>query len=362
MKFKLLRPVAAGIAAVTMLTLAACSPNSNADDPNKLTVSGEWKGSTKIVTGTIGVINAIGASENQSHWESAARQGLEAVGWDATVIDGKGDAAVQGQAISSLVQQKVDAIIYIGAIAADTNASQLQQAKDAGIPVLLTGVKSPDPEGMIAGQFAPDDADFGPVMADYLAEKLPDGATFGSILLTAFAGGNAPNVSALPILETAGHKRAATVDLDLAGDLATQVSKGVVDMAASNPDLKAITSCCDFTAAMSAPALQQAGHDDIIQAVRYDNLSTLQLIRDGYPVAVVAVNEVYGVLSAVSAVVALKSSETPIKDSAAALASKFEFEMVDADNLPEEGKYYFDDQELFKRWISELQQTYSEAS
>lgn len=341
---------------VLAVILSGCSSSDSTKSP-RLEVSGEWTGDTPLKTGTIGLLNSLGSSENQAHWEQVARDAIDAIGWEAKVTDGKGDPAVQGQAISAFVQQDVDAILIIGGVSTETITSPLTAANEADIPVLVTGVQSPDPQELFAGQFAPDDGEFGTVMAEYLVDELPPGSPWGAMLITAFPGGDAPNVTALPILQENGHERVATIDLDISGDISTQVSKGVVDMLSANPDIKLLFGCCDFTAALTAPALKQAGYDDVVQAVRYDNLSTLQLIADGYPVVVTAVNEVTGVFAAVSSIAANQSTGAPIDD--AVMDGKYEYTVVDADNLPEPGEYFYPDQDQFDSWIEGLQSEYS---
>jgi ABC-type sugar transport system substrate-binding protein len=336
--------------------LAGAAACGSSDDEGSAVDASDWTGSAQFKTGTVGILNVLGSSEAQQHWQETAVAAVKEIGWEQTVIDGKGDPAVEGQAINSFVQQGVDGIIIIGGVAPQTIAAQLRQAKDADIPVVSTGVSSPNDDGSLDGVFAPPDAQFGVVLAEYLNEKLPDGAPYVALDLTAAEGAQAPNDAAKPILEKGGHALAGAVDLDLAGDLASQASKAAGDLTAAHPDAKLLFGCCDFTAAMTDPVLKQAGRDDVIQSVRYDNASTQQLIRDGSNVVTCAVNADAGVLMAIREIVDHTSQGTEID--ASAPDSLWEFKVVDATNLPAEGEYTFDPQAQIDEWVATMQNDY----
>lgn len=335
------------------LITAACGSDSGTSDVDRAA----WKGDTPLTKGKIGVLNVLASSEVQSHWTSTAQKAIEAIGWEHVTVDGKGDPAVEGQALNSFVQQQVDAILIVGGVAPQTIASQLRAAKAAQIPVVTTGVRSPNEGGEFDGVFAPADGDFGTVMAKYLVKKLPPKSPWVALLLTAAEGGNAPNVTALPVLEKAGHKRVGTVDLELSGDLASQAQKAARDLLTAHPDAKLLFGCCDFTPAVTVPALRQAGREDVIHSVRYDNLSTLKLIRDGSPVVTAAANADAGVLEAISQIVAHTTNGSKIAKSAP--EDLWEFTVVDKTNLPEEGEFFFDPDEQIATWVTKLQTEYS---
>ncbi len=341
------------IAAACLLVVAGCGSSSGSANAGD---NSAWKGSTPLKAGKIGVLNVLASSETQAHWGETTSKALKAIGWEEVNVDGKGDPAIEGQAINSFVQQQVDAILIIGGIAVPTVAAQLRQAKSADIPVLATGVMSPNEDGLLTGVFAPDDAEFGKRLAPYLVEKLPKGASYVALDLTAAAGAQAPNDAVQPLLEAAGHGRVGGVDLDLSGDLATQAAKGTGDLLSAHPDAKLLFGCCDFTAPATDPVLRQSGHEEVIQSVRYDNLSTLQLIRKGSNVVTQAVNADAGPLAAISQIVAHKSKDTKIDSGAP--KDLWTWEVVDKTNLPPEGEFFYEPDEQIAAWLKNLQSEY----
>lgn len=346
------RKISIAIAGVLLAAATGCAGNDAGAEVNPE----DWTGDTPMKDGTIGVLNVLGSSEAQKHWEDTATQAIESIGWEHTVVDGKGDPAVEGQAINSFVQQQVDAILVIGGIAPQTLAAQLRQAEDADIPVLATGVTSPNDGGELTGVFAPPDSEFGVVMAEYLNENLPEGAPYVALDLTASAGAQAPNDAAEPILEEGGHERVGGVDLDLSGDLASQAAKAAGDLTSAHPDAKLLFGCCDFTAAITDPVLQQAGRDDVVQSVRYDNMSTLELMHDGSNIVTAAVNADAGVLEAIAQIVSHVSTGSEID--ATADESLWEFKVIDSSNLPPVGDFVFSPDEQIDAWLKQLQSEY----
>src|ERR1700712_1735261 len=114
------------VAVACLLLVAACGSTSGGSDASGS--SSAWKGSTPLKQGKVGVLNVLGSSENQAHWGNTTSKALKAIGWTEVNVDGKGDPAIEGQAINSFVQQQVDAILIIGGIAVPTIAAQLRQA------------------------------------------------------------------------------------------------------------------------------------------------------------------------------------------------------------------------------------------
>lgn len=99
------------------------------------------------------------------------------VGWDATVVDGKGSITEWSKVVQQAVAQKVDGIITIGASPAEMKPA-VAAAQAAGIPVVdtLTADQAKDP--LIPGTFSHVSISFydsGALQADYvIANGSPD--------------------------------------------------------------------------------------------------------------------------------------------------------------------------------------------
>ncbi|HJT92618.1 MAG TPA: substrate-binding domain-containing protein [Mycobacterium sp.] len=339
-----------GFLLIAALALSGCSSTSATAEKAE-----GFTGTTELPSGTVGILNNLGSSETLTHWQNTATDALGKVGWTAVVADGKGDPAVYAQSLSSFVQQKVDGIIILGGFQTGPIAEPLRAAQDAGIPVLALGINSPDPDKLITAQYAPDDAEFGVVLGNYLKEKLPAGSEWVALTLTAQEGANAPNVAAVEVLEPAGFPRVGTVDLNISGDIPSQVSKGATDLLRAHPDAAALMTCCDFTATLSAPALAEAGYPDVINAVRYDNLSILDLIRAGKPVVTAGANTDTSILIGIDQLLAYKASGTAFDVNAQEGVAKFV--VIDKDNVPAEG-FYFDPQEQIETFLTKWKAEY----
>ncbi|WP_193612219.1 sugar ABC transporter substrate-binding protein [Nocardioides lijunqiniae] len=132
------------IAAVTAtgLALAGCTKDSADDEqaaPNTPAVSAA-AGADKICgdykNKTIGVVHLTTADENEATLVTALKEASTAAGLDWTFkeADSQGSAEKSQQAVSTFVNQGVDAIFLMVVNTRDLQA-QLEDAKDAGIPV-----------------------------------------------------------------------------------------------------------------------------------------------------------------------------------------------------------------------------------
>jgi ribose transport system substrate-binding protein len=101
---------------------------------------------------------------------NGAKEAAGVVGWDATVVDGKGSVTEWSRIVSQAVSQKVDGIVTVGASPAQMKPA-VAAAKAAGIPVVdtLTADQTRDP--LVPGTFAHTSISFydsGRLQADYV--------------------------------------------------------------------------------------------------------------------------------------------------------------------------------------------------
>lgn len=328
---------AVAVCAALLVTIAVAGCGS--DDENTTGTTG-----ANAETGTIAILQTTAQSETLARWAKTAEQAITAAGWKAVVADGKGDPSVWSQSLSNFVNQKVDGIITIGVDGAPV-APQLKAAKDAGIPVIAAGV-SVSGEELFAATYAPDDSEFGRVLADYLKENVPTGSEYVSLDISAIYAAHALVTSANPQLESAGFKHVAGYDINVA-DLVNDTGKGTANLVQGNPNAKFILSCCDAPA-INVAALQQARKPDVLTAARNDNPSTLKLLRDGAPLVVAVSNSDIGVLTAIDQIVANKAGKSvdPAADD-----GKYEYTAVDKSNVPADGKFVYDTAPIIDEYV-----------
>jgi len=110
----------------------------------------EWRGPTDApapVSGkTIGIVPCGMAIEGCARQARGGEAAAKALGWKAIMTDGQGDGAKLGEAITSLVNRKVDAI-YLASVNAEGFGEQLGEAKKQGIPVIASFASDPTPLG-----------------------------------------------------------------------------------------------------------------------------------------------------------------------------------------------------------------------
>jgi ribose transport system substrate-binding protein len=347
--------VVAGIAAVS---LAACgsSGKTSSGGTSASSVSSQssaFTGTTKLPSGKIGVLEVNAESERIQLWAQTAQQGAAKLGWQTEVIDGKGDPAAWSQGMTTLINEHVDGIITL-AIDPAPILPQLQAAKAAGIPVIAAGITvAGNGSTLYAARYAPPDGKFGQVLADYLKTKFPAGTEYVVQDLSAVSGAHALITTANPLMQAAGFKLAKTQDLNPA-NLVPETSSTAVNLAQAAPNAKIELTCCDFAPAISVPALKQAGKTNILIAARYDNPSTLALIRQGAPVVVAAANSDMSILTAIDQIVAHKAKGAAINPTAD--AGKYQFSIVTKANVPASGLVYDPAKDIApfaKTWESE---------
>lgn len=350
-----MRKLAALVAAfVVSLSAAACGGGEDTGAGGS-TASAGGSQAAKLGTGTVGIITANSQSEVLTHWATTAEKALGAVGWKGVIADGKGDPSVWSQAISNFTNQRVDGIITL-AIDPAPVVPQLQAAKAAGIPVIASGISVAGKTDLFAARYAPEDQEFGRVLAAYLKKRMPQGAEYVALDMSAVSGAHALVTASTPLLNGDGFRLAGTHDMNPA-DLVNQAAKGTADLVQANPRAKFLLSCCDFTPPINVAALKQVGRTGVLTASRYDNLSTLKLIRDGAPVVVAAANADTGVLTAVDQIIAKKAKEAGIDPGAD--RGKYRFEVIDKDNLPAPGSYRFDPAEQIAAFVRKWKAEYA---
>lgn len=127
------------------------------------------------------------------------------LGWNVTVVDGKTDPAVTSNAINQAVAANADGIVNLGMDCSNI-ISALQNAKDAGIPVITRTSFDCDQgggegEALFAAQLNDDGrtdpgeilSDYGAARARFLAARLGGEGTILSLEETSYLGSKAAN-------------------------------------------------------------------------------------------------------------------------------------------------------------------------
>ncbi|HVV90274.1 MAG TPA: sugar ABC transporter substrate-binding protein [Solirubrobacterales bacterium] len=158
------------------LALAACgggsssSSGSSGEAGSESTSEEGEGGSGSVEPKTIGILDVLEASESAYRAQAATEEAVEHVGWKDVVIDAQGDPTKSAAGMTSLVNQKVDAIVSI-ANQPETIQDGLRQAQEAGIPVIAIGGEVA-PSELIAAEYAPNEEEMTEALNKFFFERL----------------------------------------------------------------------------------------------------------------------------------------------------------------------------------------------
>jgi ABC-type sugar transport system substrate-binding protein len=130
---------------------------------------------------TVGYLQWIYADEAGKRIEDAARDAVEWTGWGFESCDAGGDPAQMPVCGNQLLDMGVDVIMTDG-IPEEFITDVLERAASEGVPV-ISGGGEVEPRNFYVASFASDDTDMGVLLAEWVAEQLPEG---GEMLLQTF--------------------------------------------------------------------------------------------------------------------------------------------------------------------------------
>lgn len=286
---------------------------------------------------TLGIVVVTSQSESLSEWAAQLTTAGEALGWEVIVKDGENNPALLATKIPELLVQGADGIITM-AVDAPLLSEGLAAAREQGVPVIATDVGvNPAGAELFTGIYTIDDYALGEMMGNYVLEQNPDAVAVGQTIQIVYAANNAVE-GAKSVL---GDQMVEIADTD-AANLVQSFTQTTIDLVQGHPDATHFVTCCDFAPLMVLPALQSVQADDVTFVGRIENVSTLQAIRGGTKAAVVANRPYYG-LAAIDALAAYFADGTEIPARRPDLTG--DLVMVDASNVPAEGRVYpFEDE------------------
>jgi len=326
------------------------SSSSSQSDPSSSPVS-----HSGLPTGTVGVLQIQGAAEAVTRVSDTIKKANSTVGWKTIVTDGKGNPAAMSQAMTDFIARDVDAIITV-AVDSPAIAPQIQQAKEAGIPVLSAPFTVSDPNHLYTANFGPSTDGYVKSMVTYLEQKYPSGTQFVSVDVPAVGSAHEFTVGVADALAGAGFDDAGVADADPA-DIVNSFTAATSNVLQAHPDAKLLVSCCDFSPPIQAPILKSTDRTDVLLTGRFDNLSSLALFAENDNLVLGAANMDTGVLRALDAIYAFKADDTAIPTTDD--QSQYEFAIVDQSNAPADGKFFFDPNEQIATFASNWETEYS---
>jgi ribose transport system substrate-binding protein len=345
------------ILTASLMVLTSCGSDSDkdSDDDTPAAPSPSLTGGTELPSGTVGVLQIQGAAEAVVRVSDTIEKANAAVGWDTIVSDGKGTPAAMSQAMTDFIARDVDAIITV-AVDAPMIAPQIEQAKDAGIPVLSAPFTVTDPNNLYTVNVGPSTDGYIASMVEYLTQKFGSGTQFVSVDVPAVGSAHEFTVGVTEALTSAGFSDEGVADAD-AADIVNSFTAATSNVLQGHPDAEVLVSCCDFSPPIQLPIVASMDRSDLVVTGRFDNLSSLALFEDNDNLVLGAANMDTGVLRALDAIYAYKANGTAIPSTDD--QSEYEFAIVDASNVPPSGEFFFDPQEQIDEFVADWTAEYA---
>jgi ribose transport system substrate-binding protein len=202
-------------------------------------------------------------------------------GMDVVIVDAQNDSAKQVNDVEDLLQQGVD-VLLINPTDSAAISTAVQSANNIGIPV-VTLDRSAD-KGKVETLVASDNVKGGEMAADYIVEKLGEGAKVAELEGT-------PGASA-PRERGKGFHNVADQELDVAAKQSADFdrTKGLnvmENLLQGNSDIKAVFAHNDEMALGAIQAINSSGRDVLV--VGFDgNEDAVNAVKEGKLAATVA--------------------------------------------------------------------------
>jgi ABC-type sugar transport system substrate-binding protein len=299
----------AGVLSALLLGLAACGGADDSGTTSKAS-SAAPSSATTVGKKTIGVVPSTLTSEYLAGQVQRLKATAQAIGWDVKVIDGAGDPQKMDQAIQTFVSQKVDAVFTM-ALGGEEISGGLAQAKSAGVPVIAVGQSvSPGQEKNFAAVFGDDTLGMGKIAADYLVKSHTTNPIVGIRLTQNFAGDGFIQ-GMFPSLKAGGLKFQDLRDTKLS-DLINSITQNTEAIIQKNKGPLTMVDFGDFGSPVMTGVLDRAGRDDVTIITRYDNPSTVKMMKAGKKIAVVTTKGYTHTFDAITALLNLWTKQTPL--------------------------------------------------
>ncbi len=304
----------------TALALAACgSSSSNSSSSSSgggstgTSASTGSSGGGKIDPGdhTIGIIPSTSSSENLAVWIAQTKAAASVFGWKTVVCNGNGVPATMEQCVQSFVTQKVSAIVTM-ALGGPEIPQGFTQAKSANIPVIAEGTSVyPQYTKTFSAVFGDDIVNAGHITADYIAAHLSKQPITGEEI-TANYGGQGYIIGVKAGLASHGLKYTDLRDTDLA-NIVNSMETTAQQIATANPGPITFVTFNDIDASLDEPEFTRAGRNhNITMITRYDDPSTVKLMRAGDNILVNNTKDWQHVFDMLTALAAYWTKKTPL--------------------------------------------------
>lgn len=178
------------LAALLLLLVMACEPRPTAPEETQAALAGQDAGKKTYRNLVVGFAQVGAESEWRTGNTASIKEAAEALGVELLFVDGQQLQENQIKAIRTFIAQQVD-VIGVSPVVEDGWESVFQEAKDAGIPIILVDRRANVDEDLYATHLGSDFVEEGRNAARVMVELL-DGK--GNIVELTGTSGSAPAI------------------------------------------------------------------------------------------------------------------------------------------------------------------------
>ena len=300
------------LTALAMAALMAAALPAAAEEAK----TGDQNGDGQIVVGYISknLVDPFHAPINdaaEAQLESMVEEGI--IDDFTGILDGNTDGAKQCDLAQDCINMACDYVIILPAeaVASDPAVTALTEA---GAKVVVVNSKTDSTDAMALTYCGSDDVYAGELMAQYVAEQVPDGGVY--VHCQGIIGNSAQIQRGEGILNIIGEDEkwelAADVPCDWAADKASNTAQDY--MAQYGDELKAIICDNDDMSSAAQQACNEAGREDIVCIGVDGNQGPLAMVKEGTLGATVLQDGVGQVTAGIDAIKADIAGETVEKE------------------------------------------------
>jgi ribose transport system substrate-binding protein len=313
------------------------------------TKAGEENKPVKLPEGKIGIINFLNGIESSDRLADSTTFAAAQLGWTSTVCDGKGTPSQFVACGNSLLAEGVNAIVAV-AIESGQITPVITKAKAKGIPVIQVGGGGV-PLGTFNGNYGPNEAKAGELLTQALFKEL-DTLEEEPVEIDVHNFPAKWGAERTEQLEKAveGQSKIKINDevVTDAANLVPYTRNTVTTQITQNPDLKAFWFTFDTTGQVGGQVIQSkyAGKEfpeKPLVVTFHGDLATLQLINEGAIDMESDVNYDAAVWEGIDGIAQELGREEPMskenQPKYPTIGDPFTYQIVDKENLPEEGQY-----------------------
>jgi ribose transport system substrate-binding protein len=253
------------------------STSANTEKANAVlaeaTGAAKWEGPTERAPAAHGkhivLVPTLAAAEGLQIFDEGAKQAAKAIGWNLTIVDGKGTPQGYGAAVEQAITEHADGVI-LGAVTPSLIANQMKQLKAAGIPVVAYSNTEQPKEALWIANIGYEPKKEGKYLAAFVAKESGGKAKILLVNDPEYGIVQARLEAFKPALtELCPECKVVTQAEMQVTELETKLGPKIGGLLQANPGVDHIYAPYDASVPVMITALKQAGLEKQVKVVSY---------------------------------------------------------------------------------------------